>query len=247
MTRIISTLRLFALTAFILVAINTATRADDTPSKAAAREGYKEIINFREVFMPLWQEAYLSGDLKSLVSHAPEVDSAAHIIYEMPFKTRFKDKAAAFKTNKYNLLKTVSDYVSAAKNGDSTAVFTLFAQIQPMLESTSVVLLPLPYPALEQLIDKAKFLSDSLVREGGIPEMSAATDTIITMVQGLSAEDLPEKALDKADLAAKEFAYFADLSQRMKDTLIARDMQKYRILAIEMSTRLVKFRYRYLL
>ncbi len=247
MARMDSTLRLFALTSFLLTVAICSARADSTPSESAAREGYKEIINFRQVYLPLWQGAYPSQDIGLLISNAPAIDSAAISLYEMEFKTRFKDKMSAFKESKYDFLKSVADYVSAAKKGDSTAILTSFAQIQPLFESTSVVLIPLPYPALEKLIDKSKFLSDSLVRRGGIPEMAEATDTIIAMVQGLSPDDLPEKAKDKADLAAREFSYFADLSQRMKDTLITRDMQKYRILAMEMSTRLVKFRYRYLL
>lgn len=237
-----------AIIAIFLLSFNvTGAYAQDYPSQYAAKEGYKEISKFRNIFLPLWNTAYPSKNYEALLAAAPDIDSATNVIYKMHFNTRFKDRLSSFNERKYALMKSVSDYKNAAKNSDSAAVFQLLPQIQSEFESTAVILLPLPYSDIERLIVKAKLLTDSLINNGDTLEMAEATDTIIARIQRLSPDSLPDQAKDKANLAVDEFSYFNKLSIRMKDALAIKDMEKYRMLAIELGVRLVNFRYKFLL
>jgi soluble cytochrome b562 len=230
----------------LCVGLTAPAEAQLSATRRANEFGYKQFDTLQLVLTPLVNNAYPHKQYRALMDASTDIQSAVSTLSDMKVETRNSFKMKAYKTGLDKLKQSVSDYAAAAESGDSTAVYNLFGQIVEQSDQLAVAVLPVPWPEFEALKEQTmKLASKPTIDTTDQSTLVHKVEKIQDLLNLFSASTVPPSVQYRATLIGQEQAYFVKLVTSMRQ-ILARDIDKFKLQATELSTRLVTFEHVYL-
>ena len=130
--------------AFLFIALNSFTFAQDSSLVHETSSSVPELIEFHDVIYLIWHESYPSKDYEALRGYVNEINEQASKVYDAQLPGILRDKEEKWNEGLVELKKSVDDYNIAAEGSDDeqllNAAETLHSKFEMMIRIIKPVL-----------------------------------------------------------------------------------------------------------
>ncbi|NMC44216.1 MAG: hypothetical protein GYA46_09895 [candidate division Zixibacteria bacterium] len=200
-----------------------------------------ELDTLINLFNPLWQNAWPARDWDVLFQAGVDFAGVLPQIAEMKYTSHNGPKFAWYRKHREALEKAIALYRTESGKRDTVQVAALFLRIKAELDSTIMAMQPIPFPAFNHF----RRMVDRFVSERGDADddscLAPAIDSLQAQVVVLEQSRIPQELNEKSAMIQEECAYFRVLLQRIAGARERGDRTQFRLLTIQLQTRLNNF------
>lgn len=216
------------------------------PADHAAKEGFTPFESFHHIMAPAWHEAWPAEDYDALIAYGPKFEESFKAIAAMKPKFKLQARQERFEQKRAHFAETVKTYAAAAAKGDKDAVYEMMPGLHEAFENTAGTLIPLEYKEIESINMVMRMILRKHLPENNTEGIVGSTETLVTKVNGLTEETIPEDMAEVKDDLMKRFTSFGEIASKMKECCEKEDMDAFAKHANALQADLDKLRQAYL-
>ena len=197
------------------------------PAHKAAERGFTPFEDFHHVMAPAWHDAWPAKDYDALIAVGPKFEEAFVAVAKMEPKFKLEARHAKFEKMRTEFGETVKAYAAAAAKADKDAVYEMMPGLHDAFEGTAATLLPVQYEEIDAITMVMRMILRKHLPDDNTEGIVGSTETLVTKVQGLTEETIPEEMAEVKEGLLEKFASLGDRAAKMKECCDKKDMKAF--------------------